>query len=565
MYKCFSCCVIFKNRYFHKIKHGLLFSLLAIVLICFGLFLDLQNIQTSVFSIELYKWLYFFASLIIGYFCGQIIDKIMFMIFYGILYIISFINTTHIYYYASSFEVNIGLFVADIIIMNNYQKITNDLPSIMDNVYTFLLFIFVGNILTNIILKIIQYNRLFTAYQKKIDMILLYKQIVTRLSKFENTSIDFSQTLNESLVTKLVHAKESGFKAFDEIEIVSKKKMEHIVDKLWNELAKKRQHIIIDMTNMDDILPKILDDPTNKLSSTNIRQFVPVSEFIDKINFKDTDTNDMIKLLFDQDNDTYVKKKDFVQSIMNMYSEWINLGESTQSHENISYAVRIIVDVIYAIILLIIFINVFNVNASSIFVPMTTILVSFSFAVGGVTSQFVISLVYVAYMFPYDIGDKISSPSINDGSTLIVKKINIMTSEFIESSSGKLIIASNHNMANYIINNYKRSSHVTFVEKIIITYDTPTIKINYLNDKIKKYLLDNPHEWKPNYEMCYNIIDMTNNKIELDFWLYHQASWSQGGIIYISKTKFEQYMIDILRQLDICHNTSTLSKIEKTQ
>ena len=87
MLKCFSCCIILKNRYLDKIKHGLLFSLLATILICFGLIFDLQNIQTSIFSIELYKWLYFFASLVIGYFCGQIIDKIMFMIFYGILYI----------------------------------------------------------------------------------------------------------------------------------------------------------------------------------------------------------------------------------------------------------------------------------------------------------------------------------------------------------------------------------------------------------------------------------------------------------------------------------------------
>ena len=539
--RCLSFIAIYFNRYIKKIKKGIISLILISIMVGIGILINTSKISTQVFGVEIYKWLYFFSLLIIGYICSKIMDFLIFTIFYEILYLIPYLNTTYIYYYTSSFEKNISYFIIDIIFSGNYKHITQtEQPPLIKNILTFLYFIFTGNIIINILLKILHHNKLFAAYQSKIDNVILYNEIIMRLSKQKNINekININNKLKISLVTKMITAKDTPFTYIHHeniVEIISKKTMITAIDIIWQ--------------NVIDVY-----EQNNNDNNDNNNKYIPIDIFIDILNFEHDETIiKKIKFILDPDCDTYVKSIDFYDAMIRMYHDWINLSETSQSHDNISFAVRIIVNVIYFIILFIIFLNVFETNTSSIFVPFTTLIVSISFAISSVVSQYVQSLVYIAYMFPYDIGDKISCPDINNNASLTVKKINIMTTEFMESQSGKLIIVPNYIMANYTIYNFKKSFHVTFVETFTIAFDTQQQKINTLKKELHTYLLDRPHEWKPTFEMYYSDMDITFNKLIISFWINHQSSWNHGDIIWNSKTNLEHFLINMLHTLHITY------------
>ena len=80
------------------------------------------------------------------------------------------------------------------------------------------------------------------------------------------------------------------------------------------------------------------------------------------------------------------------------------------------------------ITLLLLAVACFQVSFLDAIVPLGTVLVAISFAIGNTVKEVVESLVFILGVRPYDVGDRIT---VNSGPTLIVRKIDIMTTTAI--------------------------------------------------------------------------------------------------------------------------------------
>jgi hypothetical protein len=76
MKQCFnniiSWCRIFKNRYSKQFKQGVILSLFGIMFICAGLAFNFADSRAELFGVYIYVWLYFAASLLLGYLVAKL-------------------------------------------------------------------------------------------------------------------------------------------------------------------------------------------------------------------------------------------------------------------------------------------------------------------------------------------------------------------------------------------------------------------------------------------------------------------------------------------------------------
>ena len=91
-----------------------------------------------------------------------------------------------------------------------------------------------------------------------------------------------------------------------------------------------------------------------------------------------------------------------------------------------------------------------------------------SFAFGNVISQFISSLIFITFIHPYDVGDKISSKDILDRNSIMVKEINIWVTIVSEVCSGKLVHIPNHIIMNACIENHTQSKNVVITVPMLI-------------------------------------------------------------------------------------------------
>lgn len=120
-------------------------------------------------------------------------------------------------------------------------------------------------------------------------------------------------------------------------------------------------------------------------------------------------------------------------------------------------------------------------------------------------------------IFPIAVGERVTSPSLLDGETLIVNKVDVLTTTF-QRLSGKKFIVPNSTMAGLVVENLKRSTPAIFFPKFHLSYETTAEQLHLLKEKVLEYLNNHPRQWRP--EVLLLTMDATpgpNNMLTIMF------------------------------------------------
>ena len=128
----------------------------------------------------------------------------------------------------------------------------------------------------------------------------------------------------------------------------------------------------------------------------------------------------------------FVERPEFISAMEGMYSDLRSLKASLNGHQSVSTAMQSVLDVLFWLILGVAVLWIYDVPVVQVYVPLGTLIVSSSFALGSSLSNIVSSLVFVLVTRPYECSDRVTASGIFNGEeTLIVKKIDVLTTTFM--------------------------------------------------------------------------------------------------------------------------------------
>lgn len=470
--------------------------------------------------------------MLIGLFFGALfIAGLVNFIVFGIIDLIFYFNIfISFYYYLTSFNQIVGMITSLTLFVIYYPQLSGFPFNEIINKIIYCLIILVSTIgIHSLLIKIIMFRRVNELFNNKLKNILLNIEMFKRISskdKMEQKEITINIT--PWTILKIKHNGIIDGNIFGKHTIYNEDDLKNYMNSIWH-----------------NIVSKMASSSKHRIFAKDIMEWMGINE--------NDDYYEQAKNLIDLNNDTYVRKEEFVNAFISMFNEWKNFDRSYYDHTSISNVIGIVLGIILGFFLLYIFLAIFGVSSDTVFTPLFTIVVSLSFAIGSIISKIVSSLIFVGYIYAYDIEDKIKIVNPFSSNTLIVKKINILTTVFKEACSGKHIIIPNYELMNYTLENHQRSYDVTMVIDLELDYLIKDEVLDYVKDEFDDYIKSMPESWKPYTELYIKNSNISEGYMNVAIWLHHQSCWMQGGTIWNSYTKALKKLLNILDKYGITY------------
>lgn len=155
------------------------------------------------------------------------------------------------------------------------------------------------------------------------------------------------------------------------------------------------------------------------------------------------------------------------------------------------------------------------------------------------------AFVFIVYMHPYDIGDRI----LLDDDNLIVKKIGLTSTTF-ERWNNEIVIISNRYIKNKALRNIRRSKSQQWkIEMAILRSDFD--KMDRLNKRISAFVMENPAF--ENFELMLDQIT-ENTFIKVNFIIKHSINHQNGFFMWYVQNRFMRRLLDELNMLHISYS-----------
>lgn len=267
-----------------------------------------------------------------------------------------------------------------------------------------------------------------------------------------------------------------------------------------------------------------------------------------------------LKRLFRPDANREISALSFLQGCDGLYKKLCFFRASVGNASVIDEALEEILNGFFYFILVLVVLSILKINPWPLLVSTSTLLVSFSFALGSSASKFIEGIMLIAVRRPYDLGDRVYmlDPSNATGDAIglswYIEDINLFYTTVRYASSNEVATLSNGSIANLRIVNANRSPNavVTFQFPVHISIVAEKKdKMELLCSALDKYVREHPNHWK-----CFVYCRVNELRVELEqailgIGLQHQCSWQDLGRILQTKADLFCYLFDASRSLGV--------------
>lgn len=189
----------------------------------------------------------------------------------------------------------------------------------------------------------------------------------------------------------------------------------------------------------------------------------------------------------------------------------------------------------------------------------TSVILGFSFMIGGASADVFRGLLFITLQRPYDIGDRVNvsgaatDSSGNGASGWIVKDINLYHTTFIFGTTNEYATISNGALSNARIINAARSplAALNFVMKFGL--DVPASTIQIFKEELMAYIKARPREWLSFNAFRMTRIEANSGFIEYKIVVQHRESWQQIGGLLNSLADFQAFAFERSRALNMAY------------
>jgi small-conductance mechanosensitive channel len=239
----------------------------------------------------------------------------------------------------------------------------------------------------------------------------------------------------------------------------------------------------------------------------------------------------------------------FLQSCDTLYKKLRYFRASVGNASVIDHVLEGMIDVLFAFVLFLVILSVMNFNPWPLLVSLSTLLVSFSFAMGSSASKCIEGILLIAVRRPFDLGDRIvlstASGQENPGvaNSWFVEDISLYSTTLRFAQSNEVATVSNGTISECRIVNCNRSPNamVAFdlVLHICLIKDG---KVDGFTAAIENYIHEHPRVWDCLVFFRYDKFDADMEQVFCRIAVRHRDSWQDAMRILRDRGEFQNFV-----------------------
>jgi small-conductance mechanosensitive channel len=168
------------------------------------------------------------------------------------------------------------------------------------------------------------------------------------------------------------------------------------------------------------------------------------------------------------------------------------------------------------------------------------------------SSNAINSMIFLFFIHPYDIGDRVFIEIDSKIENLVVSELNVFSTVFFRWD-GTCVYIPNALLSSKLICNIRRSNIMGESHKIQINTRTNQEKLNKLKSCIEDYVKKNPDKFTEYIMLNYEFIE-NSNKLHMKIYMQYKENWQDYGGYLNNKTEFISFLNRTLHTLEIEYN-----------
>mmetsp|Transcript_15231 Transcript_15231/g.22462 ORF Transcript_15231/g.22462 Transcript_15231/m.22462 type:complete len:893 (-) Transcript_15231:29-2707(-) len=246
--------------------------------------------------------------------------------------------------------------------------------------------------------------------------------------------------------------------------------------------------------------------------------------------------------LFRPDFNDQLTLLQFVQAFDNVYKTSKVYDAAVSNSSIMNEVLGGVVDRVVWFFLMLVILLILQYNPYPLLMSMSSLLVSFAFAMGPSASKFIEGILLIAIRRPYDIGDRIilSAPasSIKVGEDWIVEDINLWTTKVRHAATNKVSCLQNGYIAALSITNCNQSPNALInLELKVDIKTTNTHKLKIFRENIEDYIKKRPRSYVSLVYFRCDDMDSEQGWARFSIRVRHRLSWQSDGIVRKSRSE----------------------------
>jgi hypothetical protein len=239
----------------------------------------------------------------------------------------------------------------------------------------------------------------------------------------------------------------------------------------------------------------------------------------------------------------------FVQACDTLYRRLRYLRASIGNASVIDHALEKMIDLAFWFFLFLLILSMMNINPWPLLVSLSTLLVSFSFAMGSSASKYIEGVLLIAARRPYDLGDRIvitSAETVDNpgsGSSWFVEDIHLFSTTLRFALTNEVATVNNGSIAGSRIYNLNRSPNAVCILELVmhicLIHNDQAIVFKIA---IEKYISDNPRVWEALVNFRYNTFDADNEQVRVLLQARHRNSWQDATRVLRDFGEFKRFV-----------------------
>ena len=251
--------------------------------------------------------------------------------------------------------------------------------------------------------------------------------------------------------------------------------------------------------------------------------------------------------VFDADKNGDISKSEMRDAVQRIYRERRALSNSLK---DISSAVNKLDGVLLFvgfIIAAFIWLLIFNRDQTiANLVPLSTVIVSFSFVFGNTLKTIFESMIFIFATHPYDSGDLVCIDDV----WMFVKDFGLISTTF-RTVTNEEIVAPNALLATQkYIHNARRSTAMWETTTFMCSFETGLATIEEFRKRLRTYVKENDREWGGGLEINFGEVE-NMNCLNLVIAMEHKSNWQDWGARWARRTKFMREVKTIAEDLGL--------------
>lgn len=240
-----------------------------------------------------------------------------------------------------------------------------------------------------------------------------------------------------------------------------------------------------------------------------------------------------------------ISKEGFITWVEGAWTDFKTLKASLNGQKSVVTALSNLIDAGVLCVATFIALLIFEVDIAEVFIPLGTILVSASFAIGSAITNMVNSLIFVL-RGPYHVGDRVTvSGHLNGDEMLIVRRIDLLTTTFLRPTNREITIP-NWLLHTFNIENLKRSPPAVLRLVLAVHTGTTAMQLEGLRRRVNAYLDAEPAAWKPGCTI--RAMGIRDQAMDLTMWLQSRYLWQDVPRLFKAHFALWVHVLQAMRE-----------------